>query len=948
MHKIILYISFLLPLIGLAQGSLQGKVTDAKTKLAIEGVTIEVIGTSSGAYTDANGEYQVTDLNAGDYTVRVSYPAYADRQYTGIHINKDAATTLDVQMTEATTGEVIIVGEKNIVNLENGKSEVSMNAEQIAQTNVKDVQGIAALAVGVNQTNDGIQIRNARVYETQYVVEGINAQDPLAGTGFGVDVNAGAVASVDVTTGGPDAEYGGGAGGIVSTKIKEGGKKWSASGAYFRDNLGFNVNKGASWNTDQANISLGGSIKLSKNDDNRLFVFVNASAIVADNYYRITANQLHSSLFSNDSLWAPRQDNQWTNTLKLTYRLPISQTRKYPSGIKFSFTNQHSLNINQSNRTLQVVGNNSIMQPGLQYPFALQPDNANTYTHQSNLSAFSVQGLLSEYWTFNASVGRLFTSLRTDANGRPFRTNTVDQIFDPASIVTNPISVFNPADSVAYVNPGPGLYNNNGIATLWHDHYAQEYTLKSKFTYNTKSKIHYISFGQEHIFQQYQWIDITRPWVGAPIQINDTLTTPSTSLGSSSDYWKASPQNGGIFFQDDIRYKGIIAAIGLRMNYWAPGAFVDDAVKNPNAPVLDKTREDYQKQTFGLMGLRWKARLLPRLRVSFPVTDNSVLYFNYSHAMRLPHPRFVYAGLDPVYQDRSFLANLGNPNLNPEVTVSYELGLKSQLTKDLALTATAFYNDKFDYIVSRKVTVKDATGRFVEKTFFINQDYARIRGVEVSMTRRVNKVIWATLSGTYTQAKGKSNSAAESALQIQQTGDVTTTKEQYLAWDRPFDLKGMFLFKPDSTFKINGRSFKYLNGWRLMLSATYKSGLRYTPMRQTGVAANGRPEYEFIEDQPFSKIGSPWFWTDLRITKDFYLAQKRYISLSARVDNVTNFKSAAIINPVTGKGYEVGDPLPNSFPDPNYPNPQDSGLPADNPARFLQPTHVMFGVEFNY
>jgi outer membrane receptor protein involved in Fe transport len=203
--------------------------------------------------------------------------------------------------------------------------------------------------------------------------------------------------------------------------------------------------------------------------------------------------------------------------------------------------------------------------------------------------------------------------------------------------------------------------------------------------------------------------------VGAPIQISDTFTTPSTSLGTSSDVWTVKPQNGGLYFQDEIRYKGMIEVLGARLNYWAPGKFADDAVENSAAPVLDATREQYKKQTFGFGGLRWKARLLPRLRVSFPVTSNNVLYFNYSHAMRIPHPRFLYAGLDPVYQDRSFLSNLGNPNLNPEVTVSYELGIKSQLTKDLALTATAFYNDKFDYIVSRKVTVKDQTGRFVEK-----------------------------------------------------------------------------------------------------------------------------------------------------------------------------------------------------------------------------------------
>ena len=144
-------------------------------------------------------------------------------------------------------------------------------------------------------------------------------------------------------------------------------------------------------------------------------------------------------------------------------------------------------------------------------------------------------------------------------------------------------------------------------------------------------------------------------------QINDSLSTPSTRLGRSSDFWQVRPSNGGFFFADEINYKGIIANLGLRLNYWAPGRFVDDAVANPEAPVLDAVRAAYLDQSFALLGRRWKARLLPRIRVSFPVTENNVLYFNYSHAMRMPHPRFVYAGLDPVYQDRSFLANLGTP-----------------------------------------------------------------------------------------------------------------------------------------------------------------------------------------------------------------------------------------------------------------------------------------------
>ena len=137
--------------------------------------------------------------------------------------------------------------------------------------------------------------------------------------------------------------------------------------------------------------------------------------------------------------------------------------------------------------------------------------------------------------------------------------------------------------------------------------------------------------------------------------------------------------------------------------------------------------------------------------------------------MKLPHPRFLYAGLDPDFQNQSFLANLGNPDLNPEVNVSYEVGVKSMVTKDFGVTVSAFNNNRFDYIVSRRVIVKDVTGRPVSKTMYINQDYAKIMGVELGTQLRVTKFFRTYLNITYQVARGKSNSARESQLQIEQT-----------------------------------------------------------------------------------------------------------------------------------------------------------------------------------
>jgi outer membrane receptor protein involved in Fe transport len=917
-------------------GTIKGKAYDAATKEGLPFAKVTVDGTYYGTLTDGEGNFEIKNVKPGDYTVVVFMDEYGATKFTGITVKAGEIATVDAGLGAGNVIDgITIVGQADLIDVNDGKSGAKIGAEYLEQTSYRNVTEILENQAGVSKTPDGLQIRGGRVYETSYLVEGVSARDPLAGTGMGVSVGSNSVEEIDLVTGGGDAEYGNGTAGVINTKIKEGGDRLQVKGSWQRDNLGFKVHGPMSWNTDVGSLAISGPIPFTKK---KLTFFASGDMDLSDDYFGHYANQLHSSAFSvNDSMWSPRQSNSWANTVKLGWNVR--------PGMKFSLTNQHSLNINQNSRTLQVVGNDAIMQPGFPFAYRDMLDNATVYTHQSNLTILNFKTVLDTSWTLDITAGRLFTYLQADANGRPFRDSTVDQLYDPASIVTNPISVFNPGDSVAYVYPSNGLYNNGGLGTVWHNHHAQEYTFKYKFTHPSKKGVHYVSIGHEHKEQEYQWIDVSRPWVGAPIRVNDTTYTPSTSLGASSDLWLARPAQGGIFLQDEIKYKGIIGFLGLRYDYWAPGKFADNAVNNPDAPVTDATREAYRTSTTNFLGKAWKARLLPKLRISFPVTENNVLYFNYGHAMQLPHPRFVYAGLDPVYQDRSFLSNLGNPNLNPEVTVSYEVGIKSKINKNLALTVTAFYNDKFDYIVSRSALIKDQTGRLVTKTFFINQDYARIRGLEVGVKQRIGKLLTFTFNGTYQIATENPIRQRNRHFRSKRKGFVNTSKENFLAWDRPFDLKASLILKPDTSVRVFGVS---LNGFRVFVSSTLKSGLRYTPFEQTGIAANGRPIYERIDDEPNSKIAAPWFWTDLKVTRDFSFGKKdlQRASLSFEIRNIFNNKNSQIINGVTGKAYRDGDPLPYTVRDPNYPDPQDRGLPPTDPARYLTPRQMMLGLSF--
>ena len=933
-------------------GVLKGKITDKKTGEPLTGATVAVVGTYKGAAADLDGNFLIKEIKHGDYTIKVSFVGYQEKEYNGIRIKKDEETVLNIQLNESNTTmtEVEVIGERNVVDLESGKSEVRIGASDIKEMNVKNVQDVAALQQGVSVTPDGLQIRGGRVYETNYLVEGINAQDPLAGTGFGVNVASGSVSDVTVVTGGSDAEYNG-TSGIILTRIKEGGDKLQVAGNWQRDNFGFNQMKGTAWNTDIGELNIGGTIPGTKN---KLKFFASGNCNLTDTYYRLRADQLYSSIQDNSKTWAPREDNNWAGTFKLSY--------KFSDRTRISITNQNSLAISQNTRALQITGFTQIMQPGLQWPFAQNLDNAATYTHKTNLTAINIQHVISRTWSSDFSLGRLFTNLRADANGRPFRDASVDHIYDPRSITTDPVQVFDPSQyntniqypDYRFVLPGPGLYNNGGITTTWHDHYVQEFTVKYKFTHFSENKRHFVTLGQEHKEQLLQWVDVTSPWVGAPILIStDPVTgkgtyTKSSSIGSSADVWKVAPANGNFFVQDEIRYKGIIAVLGTSLQYWAPGAFADNAVADPTTAIDSITRSQYTKSSFKFLdGRRYKARLLPKLRVSFPISENHVMYFNYGQSMRLQHPRYLYAGLDPVYQNRSQLANLGNPNVNPDVAVSYELGIKSQITRDFGVTVTAFYKDYFDYAVTATKRVFNfATSTYTDRTVMINQDYSRVRGVEVGLNYRFSKVFRANFNGSFQVATGKSNSALDSRLQIIQTGSADLTKEHYLAFDRPYDLKANVIFTPDKSWTLFGVP---LQGLRVFVLSTYKSGLRYTPEVAYDVNDLGRVLYKANTAQPFEKIGSDWFWTDVKITRDFKLGNGRtLLSASIQIDNIFNNQNAQIIDPVTGKAWTTGSPVDGQDRDPRYVGPNDTGTPPNNPARYMQPRHILYGISFSF
>ena len=948
-----------------AQGIIAGTITDADNGETLIGVNVIVVGSSAGAATGIDGTFRIP-IGPGEYSVRVSYIGYETKLFTGVRVTRDETTQLDMTLAAqvlSAEDEVVVIGDRPLVDVEESSSGFSISRDQIGVTPVREIQGVIANQVGIVRDPTGLYIRGGRANETGYVVDGVSAKDPLAGTGFGLDVGSNSFSEVEVTTGGVGAEHGDVTSGIVSVTTQDGGNTFSGYLAHKRDNFGgLNENAGSNFMEDLYEFNLGGPIKR-----NKLFFFLSGQVQLEDGFTRkaATPTQLRSSLVNGTTL-LPRTGNRWNGLSKFTWELR--------PGVRLQTSYQRSLIANQNTRLLQITGNESVIEPGFQYVFALQPDEASTFAHDTNISYLKWSHVLDDRSFYEVQVSRLFTKMRADANGRPWRPDNVDTELNPESIVDYPAELFlgedglPPIEDIIFVLPGPGFINNGGIATRFHDHFAEELTLRSTYTRFSTDKNFRLNTGFEWKFNDYQWIDIIRPWVGAPIITASGDTTRSNRLGQSSDIWRVKPWRGGFFGTTQMRYRGLIANVGLRLEYWAPGKYVDDLVDNPAAPILDSVREDYLDSSIGLLGRRFKFRLLPKIRVSFPIKENQVLFFNYGHSTQLPHPTFVYTGLDPFFQDRSFFADLGNPNLDPEVDISYELGFRNQITANDVFSITAFWRDKFDFITVEDVRIPDPTGREVTRAFRINGDFARIRGIEISYLKRIGTWFQGQLAGSFSRAAGLSSTNNDALAQFLQRGDAENTFETPLAWDRPIDAKANVTFMRNESLLFGIPGF---NHFRLYLATTYRSGRRYTPVIFRGFSENPftgesdwRPIYEPDTDpaQRYSEIGESWWWFDLSFQRDIKLFASSLV-FEFEVTNLFNQLNGVIVNPVTGEAYQNIDPATTDFEslrgdrsfdvanevrDPRFEDPTTSGLPPFNPARFLPQRHITVGFSYRF
>ncbi|HSI90291.1 MAG TPA: carboxypeptidase regulatory-like domain-containing protein, partial [Adhaeribacter sp.] len=183
-------------------GKLRGRLLDQTTlePLPFANVVVKQNCVQKGyAMTDINGDYAISPLLPGTYTVELPNVGYITKRITGLIIAENKTTLLDVELQENTTmlSEISVISYKAPLIGPDKQGQV-ITQEQIRRMPSRDVTTIANTAAGVMAREDNsVNVRGTRNSGTVYYVNGVkqlvapslpaSSIDPKAGTTRNLD-----------------------------------------------------------------------------------------------------------------------------------------------------------------------------------------------------------------------------------------------------------------------------------------------------------------------------------------------------------------------------------------------------------------------------------------------------------------------------------------------------------------------------------------------------------------------------------------------------------------------------------------------------------------------------------------------------------------------------------------------------------------------------------------
>lgn len=751
---------------------------------------------------------------------------------------------------------------------------------------VDDVLELQAGIIRSGSSGEDLHIRGGRSGEIAFWVDGVAVTDVYDGN-MGVVVENSSIQELQVISGTFNAEYGQAMSGIINIITNEGGKKYSGYlKAYFGDFLSwgeeFKVLESVKTTTDpetntintvgkmenpliklnpiyNGEFSLSGPFPLLKN---KLSFFLNGrhfynegylygrewfkptgvpgdSTIVPLNPYQRTSAQAKLTFKPSSNIkinygvfW-----NQWEN--ETTYWLGLrNRTNDLITGHEMRYV-PGGLPTQKSNGLSHIVTWNHVLSPNTFYEIRL-----NRFHSEYERYVFENVNAAPKYYVHVDSTTyspELILDLSIPADSALFDSITQNRI--PYEYLIDPNGPVGYVDPDSLYPPISNSFYRIGM-DMRHSYRSTSYWL-GKFDLTSQiNRIHQIKTGFEFRLYELELDDFTLiPKVEGGEEVKPfTPAVPDVST-IYHDVYNRKPIEAAAYIQDKIEFNDIILNIGLRFDYFDAKAsipkdpedtniynpFKDEyKYKNPNEPV-DSLKIAYtpeERESFMLKPVDPKYRISPRLGIAYPITDRGVIHFSYGHFYQIPEFQYLYASPDYKFTSggggdyRLF----GNPDLKPQQTIMYEIGLQQQLTDDIGMDITLFYRDVRNWVgVSPLITTHLPDTKY---SMYENKDYANVRGITLKLEKRYANHFAAKLDYTYQVAEGTFSDPTDAFYAFENQDEPRRILIPML-WDQPHTLNASVVIG--------------LGGWNASLIGRYWSGKPYTPEwpsgEMTGVSA---------------------------------------------------------------------------------------------------------------
>ena len=836
-------------LFGGTTGKLSGTLIDKETGEPLIGCNIIIEDTYLGTSSNEKGEYALLNIPPNTYSIRFEMIGYKKLVNEGVTIISDKTTSLNGELVSSVIAgeEVVVVAEKKLIQFDVTQSEAIISSEELEGMPVTEVSEVLRLQGGVTVDSDGgIHMRGGRTSEVSYMVDGVPMSDLYDG-GIGVQIENDNIQELQVISGTFNAEYGRALTGVVNMVTKDGGNQFEGSlhtytGDYqSSDKIYNNLNNLDLEDDYSVSASLSGPILKDK------VTFYSSGRV---NQSKGWLNGLQTFTIYGDTIFKDQNNNRYLDGNE-------EQKDPYYKGLNWhsSWSTQNKITFNLLKGTTFKINTILNSRESQDYNFALQllEDAQITNFNRGRFLGLSISHTLSptSFLQVNVSENKYNYESYLFEDPLDNRYITPDSLFLARLENRIPDHIIEQyGDQVQYF-PAYSLYRA-GVDNRRFKRETKTNNYKLDFT-SQINKYNQVKLGLDFsshslMLDTYSLLDST---------LTDQVYTPIIPDKESftRSYYVRKPTEFAIYAQDKIEYGDMIINLGLRYESFNPNAKIpnnihEPYIKDPRNPALDTlsnveleninwgdisyteidsngnevsyTYADYYSRFNDQPNLNqktgwWKnttvkSLLSPRAAVAYPISDKGVIHFAYGYFFKIPDFSLLYDETDyKLSETGSNFGIFGNPDLEPETTVSYELGLKQEVALNTRLELKAFYRDARNYVSSGiPIDLGDGKAYYT----FVNKDYSNSRGIIVTAYRRFSNFIGGQLDYTYQVAEGANSNPVEEFGAVL-AGNEPTRSIIPLDWDQ--------------THSLNGSIFANYKEWGANTVFQFGAGYPYTP-----------------------------------------------------------------------------------------------------------------------